>query len=96
MSRPTRSLLLVGLVACAIGVGAAIAAALDGGGESASEQVPVSPGGPVSTDNTAGGSDYWTEERMREARPVSPTPPGLNAPEPVAPQAAPDATTPAP
>ena len=96
MSRTTRSLLLAVLVAGAIGAGAAIAAALDGDGESASERAPVSPGGPVSTDNAAGGSDYWTEERMREAQPVSPTPPGVSGPEPVAPQAAPDGAAPAP
>lgn len=75
MTSRKRTVVLVVLVTAAVVLGAAAVAGLRGTGGPAGPAAPVGPevaGGPAEHTDP----DYWTEERMRDAKPAPmPTPP---------------------
>jgi len=69
----TRTVVVVALVAATVVVGASVIAGLRG-----STGEPAAPAGPEVADGPAEHTDpdYWTEERMRDAKPAPmPEPP---------------------
>jgi hypothetical protein len=72
MSTRRRTVVLVALVAATVVLGASVIAGLRGTGGPATPAGPEVAGGPAQHTDP----DYWTEERMREAKPAPmPTPP---------------------
>lgn len=71
----TRTVVVVALVAATVVVGASVIAGLRG---TVGPAAPADPAGPEVADSPAEHTDpdYWTEERMRDAKPVPmPQPP---------------------
>lgn len=75
MSTRGRTVVVVALVATAVVLGASVIAGMRGTG------APAAPAGPAGPEVAGGPAqhtdpDYWTEERMREAKPAPmPQPP---------------------
>lgn len=73
MTTRRRTVVLVALIAATVALGASAVAAFRGTGDGpAAPTGPEVTGGPAEHDDP----DYWTEERMRGAKPAPmPTPP---------------------
>jgi hypothetical protein len=72
MSTRRRTIVVVALVATAVVLGASVIAGLRGTGGPAAPAGPEVAGGPAQHTDP----DYWTEERMRDAKPAPmPAPP---------------------